>query len=366
MTIDSRRILGGFAIFTLVLLRLVVGWHFFGEGMKKLEYDRHTGHFHMVFSAEKEFLDLAKGPLAPRYFEHTPSEHEWRTALASPRENKPPTVEETAAQTKWAHDYAQRKADATKAGQPAPVEFEAGTAAHDWATKIADDWRAAVEKFKAISGVTEEQKKKADAALQTRLNELADFIAGEEEEITAYRHELWRLDGWRKSPEASGVPFVAQRIATKNAETNAKAAGWREQVRTLDDELTHDLNGILTPEQRTQPATVAAVEGATVDKNQHNLDTVNLVATVVTIGVGACLILGFMTRLAAIVGALFLFGVIASQPFWISGTAPTMNQCVELAAMLALAGTGAGRWAGMDGCLAALFRRRRVVTVVED
>ena len=35
----------GFAIFTLVLLRLVIGWHFFGEGMKKLQYDRHTGRF---------------------------------------------------------------------------------------------------------------------------------------------------------------------------------------------------------------------------------------------------------------------------------------------------------------------------------
>jgi uncharacterized membrane protein YphA (DoxX/SURF4 family) len=366
MTIDSRRIFGGFAIFTLVLLRLVVGWHFFGEGMKKLEYDRHTGRFHMVFSAEKEFLDLAKGPLAPLYFEHTPSEHEWRTLLASPRENTPPTPDQVTEQTKWAHDAAQRRAEATKAGQPAPVEFAPGTATHDWAAKISEDWQASVEKFKAVRGLAEDQKKKADAALQTRLGELAEFIAGEEEEITAYRHELWRLANWKKSPEAGGVPFYTQRIATKNAETTAKAAGWREQVRTFDDELKQDLAGILTPEQRAQPETEAAVEGATVDKNQHNLDTVNVVATAVTIGVGACLILGFFTRLAAIVGALFLFGVIASQPFWISGTAPTMNQCVELAAMLVLAGTGAGRWAGMDGCLAALFRRRRFVTVLED
>jgi uncharacterized membrane protein YphA (DoxX/SURF4 family) len=366
MIIDSRRIFGGFAIFTLVLLRLVIGWHFFGEGTKKLEYDRHTGRFHMVFSAEKEFLDLAKGPLAPLYLEHTPSEHEWRTALALPRENTPATPEQVAEQTKWAHEYAQRRAEAAKNGQPAPVEFAAGTASHDWVAKIADDWRAAVGKFKAISGLTEDQKQRADKALNARLSELADFIAGEEEEIASYRHELWRLDQWRKSPEENGVPFYAQRIGAKNSETNAKAAGWREQIRTFDDELNHDLTGILTPEQRAQPATLAAVEGATVDKNQHNLDTVNLVATVVTIGVGVCLIFGFLTRLAAIVGALFLFGVIASQPFWISGTAPTMNQCVELAALLVLAGTGAGRWAGMDGCLAALFGRRRVVTVIEE
>jgi hypothetical protein len=114
MIIDSRRIFGGFAIFTLVLLRLVIGWHFFGEGMKKLQYDRHTGRWHMVFSADKEFLELAKGPLAPLYLEHALSEHEWRTLLASPRENKPATPEQVAEQTKWAHDYAQRRAGASR------------------------------------------------------------------------------------------------------------------------------------------------------------------------------------------------------------------------------------------------------------
>ena len=87
--------------------------------------------------------------------------------------------------------------------------------------------------------------------------------------------------------------------------------------------------------------------------------------TVVTIGVGVCLLFGLFTRLASIVGALFLFGVIASQPFWISATAPTINQCVEFTALLVLAGTGAGRWAGIDGCLAALFRRRRALVVEE-
>jgi uncharacterized membrane protein YphA (DoxX/SURF4 family) len=320
----------------------------------------------MVFSADKEFLELAKGPLAPLYLEHALSEHEWRTLLASPRENKPATPEQAAEQTKWAHDYAQRRAEAAKSGKPAPVEFAPGTATHDWATKIAEDWRAAVDKFKAISALTEDQKQRAEKALETRLSELADFVASADEDITDYRHELWRLAEWRKSPEAGGVPFYAQRIAAKNSETSSKSAGWREQVRTFDESLSHDLSGILTPEQRANPETAAQVEGATADAHQHNLDTVNVVATVVTITVGTCLLLGFFTRLSSLVGALFLLGVVASQPFWISGTAPTMNQCVEMAALLALAGVGAGRWAGMDGCLAALFRRRRFLTVIEE
>jgi uncharacterized membrane protein YphA (DoxX/SURF4 family) len=94
------------------------------------------------------------------------------------------------------------------------------------------------------------------------------------------------------------------------------------------------------------------------------LDFINTLTTYLTIGVGICLILGFFTRTASILGALFLLGVIASQPFWIASAAPTTNQCVELAALLVLAGTGAGRWAGMDGCLGALFGRR--ILVVQD
>ncbi len=122
MIIDSRRILGGFAVFALVLLRLVIGWHFLGEGAKKVEYDRHEGQFHLVSSAD-DFLVQAKGPLAPLYLSHTPSEHEWRTLLASPRENVRPTPERTAEQTKWAREYSQRRADAKKKGEAAPVEF---------------------------------------------------------------------------------------------------------------------------------------------------------------------------------------------------------------------------------------------------
>src|SRR5262245_62030316 len=102
MIIDSRRILGGFGVFALVLMRLVIGWHFFGEGTKKVEYNRHDGTWRMVFSADRELLNLAKGPLAPLYFEHTRSDHEWRTKLASPLENVPPTPEQAADQTKWA------------------------------------------------------------------------------------------------------------------------------------------------------------------------------------------------------------------------------------------------------------------------
>jgi uncharacterized membrane protein YphA (DoxX/SURF4 family) len=220
-------------------------------------------------------------------------------------------------------------------------------------------------KFKSIAGITEAQKQEADKSLHARLADLWDYIMSEEQNIAEYRHELWRLANWHNAPEAGGVPYYKHRIAANAGETGASAAAWREQVRVIEDGLREDLYAILTPEQRAQSETLDHVRDAVADPNQHKLAFINTVATWVTIGVGVCLILGFFTRLAATVGALFLFGVIASQPFWIASAAPTMNQGVELAALLVLAGTGAGRWAGMDGCLGRLFGRRRAVPVVD-
>ncbi|MCC7475696.1 MAG: DoxX family protein [Pirellulales bacterium] len=365
MTIDSRRVLGGFAVFAIVLLRLVIGWHFFGEGAKKLEYDRHAGQFRMVFSAD-EFFAQAKGPLAPVFLGYTPSGHEWRALLASPREHVPPTPEQAAESAKWVKEYARRRSDAEKKGEAAPIEFVPGGAASEWGAKVVEDWRAAVERFKGIPGLTDAQEQQCDQLLAQRLVQLNEYLAGEEAAIAEYRHELWRLANWRKLPEAGDVPYYSKRVATKAGETAAQAAGWREQVRIFEDALHQDLLGLLTDEQRAKPEEMTVANAALADANQAKLDCINKVATVLTLGVGLCLIFGFVTRLASLAGALFLLGVIVSQPFWAAGAVPTINQCVELSGLLVLAGTGAGRWAGIDGCLAALFGRIRRMNVVEN
>ena len=232
MIIERRRILGGFAIFALVLMRLVIGWHFFGEGTKKVEYDRHEGRFHMVFSAD-DFLVQAKGPLAPLYLAHTPSEHEWRTLLASPRENVPETKADIEEKAKWAREYSKRRATARKSGDPEPVEFAPKTASHDWATKIAEDWRTATNRVTAIAGLTEAQKQQAEKALDARLDEFADYIRGEEQDIAEYRHELWRLANWRESPEGEGCRFTASESPLKQAKPGPRRPLGERKFTTL-------------------------------------------------------------------------------------------------------------------------------------
>jgi len=71
--------------------------------------------------------------------------------------------------------------------------------------------------------------------------------------------------------------------------------------------------------------------------------------------IGACLVVGLLTKFNAAGGALFLASVIASQPFWVPGAQATYNQWVELAALLAIAALPIGGWSGLDFFLKRWF-----------
>lgn len=364
MILDRRRYLSGFAVLSLVLLRLVVGWHFFGEGTKKVVYDPHDGGLRMSFSSEG-FLTNATGPFAPMYRANAPDGHGWRELLAAPRQNVPATDEQTADLARWQSEYEQRRAEARQKGELQPVEFPETAPYRDWAERIADDWRSMVDDVKALPALSEEQDEQADKALNTRLHNLADYLAANEEAITEYRHELWRLANWRKSPEAGDVPFFDERIATKAGETNKTPAEWVGQVEQFGAALREDLRGLLTDEQQESALTARDMNRALTDPGEKRLNRINVIVTVVTIAVGVCLLLGLFTRVASIVGALFLLGVILSQPPWLPTSAETMPQVIEFVALLVLAGTAAGRWAGLDYFTYALFNRKQPLVVQE-
>jgi uncharacterized membrane protein YphA (DoxX/SURF4 family) len=361
---DRRRYIGTFAVVALVFLRLVVGWHFFREGTQKIEYDRRDGSLRLAFSAEG-FFNQAKGPLAGIYHSRVPYDHGWRDLLAAPRRNVPPDADESAKRAQWVSDYAKRQSEAVKNNQPAPVEFPPFAPYADWANQIADDWRKTLDAVKTSDpNCSDAQKKQADASLQARLEALSDYLAGEAEAITEYRHELWRLNNWRNAPEAEDVPFYKERIATKTGETASKPGAWVSQVKEIDAAYRDELEQIFTAKEKPTAAAKAAYEKALADPRQSRIDFDNVAVTVLTIGVGICLVLGLFTRLAALAGALFLLSVVATQPFWLADSAPTINQWIEMASLLVIAGTGAGRWAGLDYFSYAFlnrFRRRDVV-----
>jgi hypothetical protein len=71
--------------------------------------------------------------------------------------------------------------------------------------------------------------------------------------------------------------------------------------------------------------------------------------------IGVCLILGLLTRPAAILGAIFLASICLSQWPLTPGAAPIYNQAIEMLALLVLAAVGAGRFLGLDYFLSCAY-----------
>jgi uncharacterized membrane protein YphA (DoxX/SURF4 family) len=312
---DKRRRIGAWTIAALVLLRLAIGWHFYREGSQKLVYDKSEKRFEVAFSAGP-FLAQAKGPLASWYQSFAAPAHDWPKLLAEPRRDEPQTDDTAAYQA--------------------------------WAQRITDDWQDLFQRVTAIAGVSDEQQGRAAGVLEARKQQLADFLATEAEAIADYRHELWRLAQERAAPEANGAMFAERLIAAKEAELAQTPLAWVNQVAEFERAYIVDLRRIIREEAAESTSLIAAHDAAFVSQPERELRVLSVTIAVLTVSVGICLLLGFFTRLAAAAGVLFLLAVIASQPPWVAGAAPTYYQTIELAGLAVLGFVGAGRWAGLD------------------
>lgn len=336
-------------VIALVILRLATGWHFYREGTKKLAYNPDTGVTTVAFSAEP-FLRQAVGPVSKLIKEDLPNVYNWERYLAVPRQARPSTEEELDKRAKWETDYAARRKAAAAKKEPLPIEFPPHSPYYDWADRIEAGWRHSHDQFVIIPGLTEAQQAKSAAAMDFRRQQLADYLATQADAIAEWEHELYRLEEMKKDTGAIDLPFLGSRIVEKSAETQAASAAWISQIRNIEQGYKADLRGILTEEQAEDAATTEAVDAALADASAQKLHRMNVVVTAVIIGTGVCLMLGLFTRLASVAGMLFLISVIATQPPWVTGANTTVfyYQTVEIAALLVLFVSAAGRWAGLD------------------
>jgi len=343
-------------IAALVFLRLCVGWHFFSEGIKKVEVDSSRGDWNVVFSAEG-FLRQAKGPLAGFYQGLAPSTSNWQDLLAVPDEATPEEINQL---TEWVERYVQVRQRELSRGEQGEPEFPEFAPYVDWAEQIQADWKNLVEEFSKVPGLTEEQRERATELLARRIQHLADYLAQESLDIQTYRHELWRLEQAQESGGAEEIPFREERIAEKSAEVTRTPLKWVAGVGQLRDGLADDLRYLLSEEQHGTTL-VERVDSAVADSEAKTLNRMNVLVTCITITVGVLLLVGLFSRFASLVGAVFLLSIMATQPPWVAG-ANTMYfyyQLVEFAALLLLMATAAGRYAGLDFIIHGLLARRR-------
>lgn len=336
-------------IVAIVLLRLATGWHFYREGTKKLAYNPATGEVSLAFSAEG-MLRQAVGPVATWIRGELPNFHNWQNLLATPWQSRPTTPEEEQEFEQWQKDYAARQKAAEEKDEPPVFEYAPNLSYAKWGTQVVEDWRSTVEGVTAIEQLSDEQRKAAEAALAERRKQLSDYLAGEGTAIQEWQHELWRLEQWKAAAGAQGIPFEMGRIKEKEVETTAASAGWIAQVRNIERGLHADLRRLMNAEQVEDDAVLARYDSALADKKDLQLYRLNLAVTGTIIGVGVCLMLGLFTRVASVLGIAFLTSVIATQPPWVAGADTTVfyYQLVEIAGLLVLFASAAGRWAGLD------------------
>lgn len=350
MAIGNGR-LGLIAISAIVLLRLAVGWHFYSEGVKKLEPG---------FSSAG-FLRGAKGPMAPLYTQFVASAHGFDDEVAVPRKLGSMTVEEGEANAEWRKRYRRELKIAEREGRVIPLEYPPNSSYTGWIASILASWESQRDDLKSTLGAAIDQEQETtdaeiDAIYLERRNQLVRYLANEESNIDEYRHELWRVDQAEQSPERE-VAFQEDRIAEKQAETARTARSLLGDVETLEDQYREDLlNYAQLRLEEAKPQSTDAVEKIIYPDSA--LSTIDVVVTALVMGVGICLVLGLATPVAAALGALFLLSVMASQPPWVAGanTEYFLYQLVEVFAFFVLGATGAGRWYGLDGLLNYFYR----------
>lgn len=294
-------------VIAVVALRLATGWHFFNEGVKKLDPS---------FTSQW-FLRSAKGPLVPVFKEIVAGPHGALKLLGSPRERDSVPADE---------------ADAESWGA--------------WADQIEENWTRGLER---VSGLSSEQRETAGKLTADAIETFRVYLSNEKDAISDLRHEAWRVEQWRGEASSDGYPpYLAERIAAKEQEVWSGMQGWFAAVNEAEASL---VEGVAAIAGDAGPTGIRRVESAFAERS--TLRSIDRLVAAVVLGSGVCLFLGLLTPVAAVVAAGFLLSVMATQPPWVAGADTTyfFYQLVEVVALLLLAVAGAGRWAGLDRLL---------------
>jgi len=282
------------ALVALAFLRIVIGLHFFLEGLSHLRDPEWSS---------VGFRKAAVGPLAAGYRSLLPETGEWTATLGS--SDRRPADELIAA----------------------------------WEASVGAEWRRRLDDRLGLTRLAGDSLARAEADLEAARKELAAWVAGVREELVEYRLELIRLADMEASPAAREVPFERERVAKKRRELAGDASAWMAAAAAIGQRLEAAWDAGLTPADRERVAAAAP---------RTSLWKADRFVSWSLTTIGACLTLGLLVKFNAMGGAIFLATVVASQPFWVPGAQDTYAQWVEMAALLAIAALPAGGWSGLD------------------
>jgi uncharacterized membrane protein YphA (DoxX/SURF4 family) len=282
---NSYARLGTLGILSIVALRVCIGWHFYMEGATKVRGDD--------FSSVG-FLNAAKGPLADKF-----------QSLI------------------WDHDG-----------------------------KIRLDQKRVIEIFKAGGedaskhfGFTEEQNQelaKVTKQFTDKLNE--EVYKPASDDIIKFTKGQERI----AKMESSDMYQLESMLGQKDKIKTELATGVKPTLTKVEEVWNQYENRLNAIANSTQWDSVGRYRLVKPGQGPLSTDTVDKIIPIFDMVIGILLIIGLLTPVASILAALFLLSVVLTQMPGYPGAAPTYFQAVEAIALLVLAATDAGRYAGLD------------------
>jgi uncharacterized membrane protein YphA (DoxX/SURF4 family) len=343
--------MNGMTRFFLVLLRFAIGWHFLFEGLYKIQ-SVNVGRTETNRPwTSRGYLREASGPLADYFHRQAGDTDEEALAILEVQPFK-------------------------------PGEDPARVPAKQRISPVLDQaWNEYFQRFSLHYKLQGDQLRLAQGKLDQAKDQAVRWLLGETgirevertfgpratvkvketpvERLQDYRHKVQELRGiMNQKLPAFGRDVEKQRLVTLKADVNRMRT---ELLADLEKPMQETLQSVLTDEQKqTGPVPVPVADHWW---EQGRLEWIDAITRYGLTAVGACLLLGLLTRSACVAGAAFLVLFYVSMPAlpWLpeppraEGHYVFVNKnIIEMLALLTLATTRSGRWAGLDGLLYCL------------
>lgn len=325
------------AFLSILALRLIVGFHFFNEGVDKLN-DKGG------WTAEY-FLKGAKGPLAP-HFHAMADDADGRKQLCIAKTEKDNGKEKYVVDPKitfaiW-QDFVDRATSYYGFGSPEKIKEL--TAARADSDEMANQLDAQINALR-------QQPRDAQVALESHKIALEDWINANRIEILAHFESESRLagfdrDGQSKQDVATWVTSLREQVDSIRKARSQELTKWKYEVDEIWDSFETQINDIAIEEQQRESGALPLHRPH--QQTNSKLSWINRIIPWFDTIVGVLLMIGLFTRSASLAAALFLLSVCLTQPFWVPGTDATWPQGIEMFACLVLFAFCAGRFGGLD------------------
>lgn len=347
-----------FVLVAVFVLRLAVGFHFFREGWTKVEDG---------FSSAG-FFGAAVGPFAPAFHALTPDrEGRERLVYTIKKEIKndrevvsveSPTKDafkDFHARAVAAYGIGDAKWLEAEKARKTQLEAELKQAQEAKDGARASDVRFEIDNTNAAIARLADQRRTADRILGRYWDAFDILVLENESDIKQYLRDLDRVAAYRQDPSWTGTDTLRGQVDKIAGDAKKKATPWLKSIDKMWDDYEEEMNALATPSQVDAAGGTLALARPWLAR--PNTTWIDGIVPYFDLTIGALLILGLFSRLAAFSAAGFLFTIVLTQWPWAEGAAPVYYQFVEFSAALCLMAFPSGQFLGLDGCLTSLYRR---------